>query len=191
MRVPQVTPPQAQSSAVVSADAQLFCQERGVPVPSEDVIHMQLDRTRKRKGDVAPFPSLSESGLSQMNGAAIIDLALQCQEAAVRSDSYSPLALLKISEKTLLWGQMNELVKAQAQKRKELVLRIEDATSATGEAVYRQLLLQQEKKDCGEIETYAKTAWDGTEAARNLDKFRQCHVAYDIRDCALEAYEQE
>ena len=74
------------------------------------------------------------------------------------------------------------------------MLRIEDATNATDEAVYRQLLLQQEKdfgRLCEEIKTYAKTARDGTEAARSLDKFRQCHVAYDIRDCALEAYEQE
>ena len=54
---------------------------------------MQLDRTRKRKDDVAPFLSLPESGLSEMNGTAIIGLGLQCQEAAVRSDSYSPLAL--------------------------------------------------------------------------------------------------
>ena len=90
---------------------------------------------------------------------------------------------------------MNELVKARAQKRKELVLRFEDATNATDEAVYRQLLLRQEKKDlgrvCEEIEIYANTARDGTEAARNLDKFRQSHVAYDIRDCTLEAYDQE
>ena len=163
-------------------------------VRSEDVIHMQLDRSRKREDNVAPFPSLPESGLSEMNGTAIIDLAPQCQEAVVRSDSYSALALLKIFEKTSLWGRMNELAKAQAQQRKELVLRIEDATNATDEAVYRQLLLQQEKdfgRLCEEIKTYAKTARDGTEAARNLDKFRQCHVAYDIRDCTLEAYEQE
>ena len=90
---------------------------------------------------------------------------------------------------------MNGLVKAQAQKLKEHVLRIEDATNATDEAVYRQLLLRQEKKDlgrvCEEIETHVKTARDGTAAARNLEKFRQCHVAYDIRDCTLVAYEQE
>ena len=113
----------------------------------------------------------------------------------MRSDSYAPLALMKIFQNTSLWGQMNELVKAQAQRRKELALRIEDATSATDEAVYRQLLLQQEMKDfgrlCEEIETYAKIARDGTEAARNLDKFHQSHIAYDIRDCALGAYKQE
>ena len=96
MRVPQATPPQAQPSAVVSADVQHFGQEMGVSVPSEDVVRTQLDRTRKRKDDVARFPSLPESGLSEMNGTAIIDLALQCQEAAVRSGFYSPLALLKI-----------------------------------------------------------------------------------------------
>ena len=65
---------------------------------------------------------------------------------------------------------MNGMVKAQAQKRKELVLRIEDTTNATDKAVYRQLLLQQENKDfgrqCEEIETYARTARGGTEAAR-------------------------
>ena len=59
MRVPQVTPPQAQSSAVVSADVQLFCQEWGVPVPSEDVIHMQLDRSGRMTWRLSsPFRNL-------------------------------------------------------------------------------------------------------------------------------------